>query len=105
MTLASRRDSTRLVLDPPTFSPTTEMRAEYLRKRKDELDTLLFQAGENDWKSVIVVVNHIRGTGAMYGFEAIGDAADTVVRAVQNGNTECRELLQVYAETVRDAAL
>ncbi len=103
---ATRRgDSTRITLEPPAFSPTREMRGEYLGKRKNEIDTLLFQAKENDWKGVILVLNHIRGSGAMYGFEAIGNAADDVVRAVQNGKTECRDLLRIYAGTVAAANL
>ncbi len=101
----SERDSTRIVLDPPTFSPTQEMREGYLEKRKGELDTLLFQARENEWRSVIVVVNHVRGSGAMYGFGAIGNAAGEVVKAIQNGDKKCGELLDAYAETVAGTTL
>ncbi len=100
----AKRDSARIVLDPPTFSPPEEMRTGYLGKRKHELDAILFQAKENDWKSVMVTINHVRGSGAMYGFEAIGGAADDVAKAVQNGEKDkSLELLHAYADAVNNS--
>ena len=106
MTLNNRRanrDSTSVALEPPTFSPPREMRADYLEKRKNELDAMLFQARGDEWKPVMVIINHIRGTGAMYGFENIGNAAEEVGKAVQNGDSKSLELLERYAETVNES--
>lgn len=106
MTLNNRRanrDSTKVAIDPPTFSPPKEMRAEYLEKRKNELDAMLFQARGGEWKPVMVIINHVRGTGAMYGFENIGNAAEEVGKAVQNGNAKSFELLERYAVIVNES--
>lgn len=109
MTLDSRRanrDTTRISLEPPTFSPPKEMRGEYLGKRKRELDAVLFQAGENDWKSVMIIINHVRGSGAMYGFDALGNAAEEVAKAVQNGEKDkSLELLRAYADAVNNSSV
>ncbi len=99
------RESTRVNLDPPTFSPSLEMRAEYLEKRRRELGDILFQAGENDWKPVMIVINHVRGSGEMYGFETIGNAAEDVSRAVQGGDADSIDVLRKYADAVNNAAL
>lgn len=99
------RDTTRVVLETPTFSPPPGMRAEYLEKRRNELGELLFQAGENDWKPVSVAINHVRGSGAMFGFPEIGAAAEAVVHAVQNGDAKAAELLQAYADAVGGASV
>ena len=98
-----RRDSTRIVIDPPTFSPPPEMRSKYLEERKSELDTLLVSAHAGEWKPVLTVANHIRGTGAMYGFANIGDAAENLVKAVQNGESKSIELMEIYADVVRNS--
>ncbi len=100
-----RRDSTRIIIDPPTFSPPQEMRGAYLGRRKAEIDTLMDHARADEWKPVMTVVNHIRGTGAMYGFDGIGDAAANVVRAVQNGDANSLTVMEEYARIVNDASL
>lgn len=109
MTLDTKRashDTTRIALEPPTFSPPREMREEYLAARKNELDVLLFQAQENDWRTVMLTINHVRGSGAMYGFEAAGNAAEEVSKAVQNGDAKLsRAAMEAYADAVRNAAL
>lgn len=102
---ANRDSTTRIAIDPPAFAPPPKMRREYLEARKSELDALLFQAGGNDWKPVMLVINHVRGSGAMYGFGAVGSAAEEVFRAVQGGDAKSLELLQAYAEAVRGASV
>lgn len=97
------RDSTRIVLDPPTFSPSQEMRAAYLERRKGELDALLDHARAGEWKPVMTVANHVRGTGGMYGFGEVGKAAAELVRAVQNGDAQSLEFMQTYADAVSAA--
>ncbi len=94
------RETTRVLLDTPTFSPPREMRADYLNRRKAELENLLFQARENNWKQVVGTVNHVRGSGGMYGFPAISAAAESVVLAVQGGNPKSLDVLLAYAEAV-----
>ncbi len=108
MTLDNRlalRDTTRVAIEPPTFSPPPEMRSGYLEQRKSELDAMLFQAGEGDWKPVMVIVRHVRGSGAMYGFEEIGNAAEIVRLAVQAGDANSLELLRRYADAVNNASV
>ncbi len=99
----NKRESTRIVIDPPTFIPSQEMRSGYLQRRRAELDGLLYCARQNDWKPVMNVVNHVRGTGAMYGFENIGLAAEQLVKAVQNGEAQSLELVELYAKTVNES--
>jgi hypothetical protein len=94
------RDCARIELDPPTFSPPPEMRARYLEKRKAELDDLIDHARNGEWKPVMTVAGHVRGTGAMYGFENIGTAAENLVKAVQNGDAKSIEFMEKYAEAV-----
>ncbi len=100
-----KHDSTRVILDPPTYSPPPEMRGAYLGRRKAELDALMDHARAGEWKPVMTVVNHVRGTGAMYGFFEIGDAAAGVVRAVQNGEANSLTVMEEYARIVADASL
>ncbi len=97
------RDSTRIILDPPTFSPPPEMRAAYLERRREELESLLDHAGAGEWKPVMTVANHVRGTGAMYGFGDIGKAAEGLVRAVQQGDAKSLEFMNRYAKAVGEA--
>ncbi len=96
----NHRDSTRIVLDPPTFTPTQEMRANYLASRKAEVEDLLDHARNGEWKPVMTQMNHVRGTGAMFGFENIGLAAENLVKAVQNGDAKSLEFMVTYAEAV-----
>lgn len=98
-----RRDSTRIVLDPPTFMPSPEMRAAYLQRHKNEVETLMEKARAGEWKTVYSVANHVRGSGAMYGFKNIGEAAENLSKAIQNGETNCFELLETYAGIVAEA--
>ena len=95
------RDGVRVVLDPPTFSPPPEMRTRYLDSRKAELEDLIDHARNGEWKPVMNTVGHVRGTGAMFGFENIGTAAENLVRAVQNGDAKSLEFMEKYAEAVR----
>lgn len=96
-------DSTRIVVDPPPFSPPREMRAGYLERRKAELEQMLEQAETGEWKPVMVIINHVRGTGAMYGFDNLGCSAENVVRAVQNGEAASLDLLREYARAVSES--
>lgn len=98
-----KRESTRIILDPPTFMPPPEMRAGYLERRKAELDTLLDHARASEWKPVVAVANHVRGSGAMYGFKNIGEAAENLVRAVQNGDAKSLDFLETYVKTVSES--
>lgn len=104
-TKRAARDTTRVAIDPPTFSPSREMREGYLQQRKSELDAMLLQARGGDWKSVRVIIGHVRGTGAMYGFEAVGNAAGEARRAVEAGDAKSLELLQLYADAVNTASV
>ncbi|MDR0363029.1 MAG: hypothetical protein LBJ46_10165 [Planctomycetota bacterium] len=87
----------------PFFYPSREMRAGYLDSRKNELDVLLAFAKGNVWKEVVVVANHVRGTGAMYGFENIGNAAEGLSKAIQNGDPKCLDFVHAYAGAVNVA--
>ena len=100
-TNSARKDSVHIILDPPTFSPPPEMRKCYLDKRMEELDSMLDHARMDEWKPVVEIVSHVRGTGAMYGFKNIGDAAENVMRAVQNGEDGSLSCLEEYVITVR----
>lgn len=97
------KKNTRVVLDPPTFSPPSEMRKSYLNRRLAELDMLLDSARAGDWKPVASMGNHVRGTGAMYGFKNVGDAAEDLTRAIQNGASDCLDYLEKYATAVRES--
>lgn len=97
------RDTTRIILDPPTFSPPPEMRREYLERLKAQNESLIGFGMDGAWKPVVTVMNHVRGTGAMYGFDTIGTAAEVVAKAVENGDGKCLELLEAYAKTVAEA--
>lgn len=97
----SGRDSARVVIDPPTFSPPREMRSGYLNQRKSELEEMLVSARAGEWKPVLTIANHVRGTGAMYGFANIGDAAENLVKAVQNGDSKSIEWMEAYADAVK----
>lgn len=88
------------VLEPPTFSPPPEMRERYLSSRKAEIEDMLYSARNGEWKPVMKTANHVRGTGAMFGFENIGTAAENLVKAVQNGDSKSLEFLEKYAEAV-----
>lgn len=99
------RESTRIVLDPPTFSPPVEMREEYLNSHKAETDNMLDDARAGEWKPVMSIANHVRGTGAMYGFPAMGDAAESLVKAVENGYADSLDYLNEYVRVVRETTL
>ena len=98
-----KRESVRIILDPPTFSPSAEMRRDYLKRRMAELEAMLDSAKSGEWKPVVNVANHVRGTGAMYGFGNIGLAAENLVKAVQNGEPKSLEFMDVYAQVVRES--
>ncbi|MDR1535143.1 MAG: Hpt domain-containing protein [Planctomycetota bacterium] len=94
-----------LVLDPPAFAPPLEMREAYLRRRRDELGELRQGAGRGDWLLVRITANHVRGTGAMYGFPDIGSAADKLADALQNEDSGCRDCLENYVRAVNESSL
>lgn len=97
---ASNRDTARVVADPPAFTPPPEMRSRYLEQRKSELEMMLDSARSGVWKPVFNIVNHVRGTGAMYGFDNIGLAAEDLVKAVQNGDVKSLDYMEAYARIV-----
>lgn len=92
-------------LDPPTFSPPVEMREEYLNNHKAEIDAMLADARADEWKPVMNVINHVRGTGAMYGFPAMGDAAERLAKAVESGQADSLEYMNEYARIVAATSL
>ncbi len=79
------------------------MRAGYLGRRQAEVDEMLDHGRNGEWKPVLNIANHVRGTGAMYGFKTVGDAAENLVRAVTNGDPGSFALLEEYAKAVREA--
>lgn len=83
--------------------PSPEMRAAYLERHKAELDSLLEKARAGEWKQVYSAANHVRGSGAMYGFKSIGEAAENLSKAIQNGETNCLELMETYAKVVAES--
>lgn len=92
-----------ILLDPPTFVPPPEMRGGYLARRRAELEAMFDSARAGVWKPVITIANHVRGTGRMYNFAAIGDAAENLAKAIQNGDMKCMEYLETYAKVIGDA--
>ncbi|MCC8165316.1 MAG: hypothetical protein LIQ31_03995, partial [Planctomycetes bacterium] len=64
---------------------------------------MLDHGRNGEWKPVINIANRVRGTGAMYGFKTIGDAAENLVRAVTNGDPGSLALLEEYVKAVREA--
>lgn len=101
----TKEPSERIILDPPTFSPPPDMRRNYLDARKSEIEAMFDTARMGVWKPVVTIVNHIRGTGKMYGFPAIGDAAESLAKAIQNGDMKCMDYLQAYAKAVDEAVV
>lgn len=97
------KSTTKVILDPPAFSPPPEMRQGYLAKRNAALENLLDSVREGGWKTVYAEVNHVRGTGAMYGFPNMGAAAEALFKAIQKGDAKCRDYLNEYVETVRNS--
>lgn len=98
-----KNTSARIELDPPTFSPPPEMRSSYVKMRCSELEAMEDTARNGVWKPVDLIANHVRGTAAMYGFAGIGEAAENLAKAIQNGDPKCLDYLQVYVDTVRKA--
>lgn len=96
-------DSDRRTLDPPTFAPPPEMRSDYLRRRREELEELLESSRGNDWRAVANIVHHVRGSGAMFGFAGIGELAEELVKAAQDGDSGRQELLEMYVKAVEEA--
>ena len=100
---AKKKDSTRIILAPPTFSPPPEMRKGYLERRQAELESMLDYARAGEWKPVVNIVNHVRGTGSMYGFPNINTTAEELSKAIQNGDSNCLEYLDTYIRSVRES--
>lgn len=96
----NNHNSARVELEPPTFSPPPEMRERYLSTRRAEIEDMLDHARNGEWKPVMVVANHVRGTGGMFGFDDMGAAAENLVKAVQNGDAKSFEFMEKYAEAV-----
>lgn len=90
---------------PPTFSPPPEMRAAYLERHKREIDDLLEHARASEWKPVVAMANHVRGSAEMYGFKTLGDAADALNRAVQNGDVNSIRFLEAYAKVLSESSV
>ena len=87
----------------PVFMPPPEMRRDYLKRRRSELDALLSSGRGNEWKYVVTFVQHVRGTGGMYGFVNIGDTAASLYRAIHAGDPNCMQHLESYARAVEEA--
>ncbi len=96
-------NNTRLLEARPLYTPPKELREAYLASRRSELEALVSMARENEWKYVVTTAHHVRGTGAMYGFANIGTAAENLCKAIQNGDPNCRELLEKYVNAVNEA--
>lgn len=101
----SRRETTTVAIDPPTFSPPPEMRAAYLQRHASEVEMLLVSARAGDWKPVVIAAGHVRGTGAMYGFPEMGEAAERLGRAIQNGDPHSFHHLETYVEVVKNSSV
>lgn len=97
------QQTTRVVLDRPTFSPPPDMRGEYLERRKSEIDGMFDNARNGEWKPVLAIANHVRGSGAMYGFPNLGSAAEALSRAIQNGDEKSIDHLAEYAGVVKES--
>ncbi|MDR2391238.1 MAG: hypothetical protein LBE84_06145, partial [Planctomycetota bacterium] len=90
-------------LSPPAFEPSCAMRGGYLKRRKTELDAIMEQARKGEWRPIQEMANHVRGTGAMYGFPNIGLAAENLAKGLQNGDPDCRTLVDLYAKAVAES--
>lgn len=97
------RQNGKALLHPPTFSPPADMRGEYLNRRKSEIEGMFDNARNGEWKPVVAIINHVRGSGVMYGFPNIGAAAEALSRAIQNGDGKSIEYLAEYARMVNEA--
>lgn len=93
----------RLLAEKPVYVVPREMRAEYLAHRRSELDALISSAKGNEWKYVITIAHNVRGTGRMYGFDNIGDAAEELHKAIQNADSNCYRFVEKYETAVREA--
>lgn len=102
-TLKKQQDEMKAAPARPAFSPPQAMRAGYLERRRSEVDLLLVSARAGEWKPIITVVNHVRGSGAMYGFPNIGDAANDLVKAIQNGDPDSPKLLEIYIKAINES--
>ncbi|MDR3211610.1 MAG: Hpt domain-containing protein [Planctomycetota bacterium] len=89
--------------DQSFFTVPPEMRKEYLERRQAELDALQSSASGNEWKYVFKILQHVRGTGGMFGFDSIGNAAEQVCHGIQNADLHCLQLMEDYIRTVREA--
>lgn len=87
----------------PAYSPSREMRTGYLERRRAELDMLIVSARAGEWKPIVAVVNNVRGTGAMFEFPNIGEAAENLLKAVQNGDPDSPALVDVYVKAVNES--
>ena len=90
-------------MDPPPFSPPEDMRRHYLERRRNELTDLREKARNKDWRLVMKSVHNVRGSGAMYGFPGIGEAAAKLDFALQENSADVEALLESYVETVEQA--
>ncbi|MDR1521014.1 MAG: hypothetical protein LBU23_12870 [Planctomycetota bacterium] len=101
--IGETRENGPAKLDPPAFNPPPEMRSAYLARRRGELDALRLCARRGDWRPVSVTANHVRGTGAMYGFPNIGEAAEKLAKAIQNEESNCLDLAEGYFRAVNES--
>lgn len=95
--------ASRLLSSRPVFTLPSDMRQGYLSRRRGELEALTSSAKGNEWKYVIKLAQHVRGTGRMYGFDNIGDAAEELCKAIQSADPKCMEYVVRYAEAVHEA--
>ena len=87
----------------PVFTPSLDMRRDYLNRRRSELEALLNSGRGNEWKYVSPIAHHIRGTGGLFGFDHICEAAENLAQAIQNADPNCMQYLELYAKAVEEA--
>lgn len=95
--------NSRLLAERPLFSPSADMRRGYLTRRRGELAALVSSAKGNEWKYVVIIAHHVRGTGSMFGFPNIGETAENLCRAIQNAEPNCMDYVNLYAKAVNES--
>lgn len=91
------------VLDPPAFEPPPDMRRAYLDRHRAQIGELRAAAAADRWKDVLDEVSHVRGSGGMFGFAALSDAADALVRAYDDAPDDRPRLLDAYVRTLDES--
>lgn len=101
--ILKKRDETGTQPARPAYSPSPELRSGYLERRRGELDMMIVSARAGEWKPIVAVISHVRGTGTMYGFANIGEAAENLGKAVQNGDPDSPALMDAYVKAVNES--